>query len=903
MRLLVTPAVTLSLGLIAVAGVNAQEAKSKADLVRTDRLGDPLPDGAVARLGTLRLWQRGNIASIALSPDGKLAATGSSWLHRRTGPGSSSGSAEGRVRIWDVATGKELLTLEAPGLVFGVSFSPDSKRLAAGCGHEVRMWDAATGKLLHRLTGHQKPTAAVGFSRDGKQLFSVASDTSWGLVNNAGDDSEVIWWDAISGKKLRAVKGTPPGPKDDEGLEALAVAPDATVLLKVFRKAAPRPGAMRTLKAFDTANDRLLFQQPLSDQAEVRAMAFSADGKRYARADTVLWIEDAAKGVPVGKLERTGGSVAGLAFSPDGKQLAGSFHYGQVCLWDVAKGKLRDFKVGSAPAYYQPLPPTAVAPVFAADGRLLAAADGGTLRLWDVATAKERAELPGHRAPVFHVQYSRDGRIVITADKQRICRWDAGTGKETGQQSREGLEISGTVRAASRDGTVLLAQAAAGALELRTTAGDKVRVTLPRKDQHVQHAYFSPRGDHVIIVARAGEGAEAVVYATGSGKEIGRVAMAANQDEATKQVLSYYQEDHAPVVSADGKHLAWVGPGGRVYLGDLATGKIVRHLDANRARREKNEAVAPPHLVFSPDGRQLATVPSGGFSGIPGAAVEEDFTITLWDVASGKVRQRLRVRRDDANSALLASAAFSPDGRTLAIGTHDDGRVRLWEVLSGTERRTFAGHQAAVLALAFAPDGKALASSSDDGTALLWDVRGAEPAAAQVKSETLWADLAGEARQADRAIRALLHDPAESVAFLRRQLRPAVGAEPGRVTKLVADLGSDRFVVRERATAELQRLHDLAEPALAEALKNASNLEARRRIERLLEAAQAATPAPARLRQLRALEVLEALGTPESRQVLQALAGGAAASRLTKEAEASLRRLGRRALTSSEKGQ
>jgi hypothetical protein len=76
-----------------------------------DRYGDPLPAGAVARLGTVRLRHPNTIGVIAYSPDGKVlaAADGGSGSHR--GLGWSSSTFEGSLRLWDVATGKELRRL------------------------------------------------------------------------------------------------------------------------------------------------------------------------------------------------------------------------------------------------------------------------------------------------------------------------------------------------------------------------------------------------------------------------------------------------------------------------------------------------------------------------------------------------------------------------------------------------------------------------------------------------------------------------------------------------------------------------------------------------------------------------------------------------------------------------
>src|SRR5205823_1573620 len=118
---------------------------------------DPLPSGAVSRFGTSRFLNFGRVFSVAFSPDGKTLAAGS-W--------------DGTVRLWEVASGKELGQFEkqkAP--VRSVAFSPDGKLLACGGeGAEVVLWDPATAKELRRLVGHKGPITFITFSPDGKLL-------------------------------------------------------------------------------------------------------------------------------------------------------------------------------------------------------------------------------------------------------------------------------------------------------------------------------------------------------------------------------------------------------------------------------------------------------------------------------------------------------------------------------------------------------------------------------------------------------------------------------------------------------------------------------------------------------------------------------------------------------------
>jgi hypothetical protein len=163
--------------------------------------------------------------------------------------------------------------------------------------------------------------------------------------------------------------------------------------------------------------------------------------------------------------------------------------------------------------------------------------------------------------------------------------------------------------------------------------------------------------------------------------------------------------------------------------------------------------------------------------------------------------------------------AFAPDGKTLASASKDQ-TVRLWDRATGRKRHTLRGHEDQVLSIAFAPDGKTLASggSTKDPTVRLWDAVAGLP-------------LATLGRHASfvyyQALAALYSDPERAVAVLQRRLRPAAGPEAKRLARLLADLDSDRFADRDKATRELEKLGRLAEPALRRLLADPPSLEVR----------------------------------------------------------------------------
>jgi hypothetical protein len=284
-------------------------------------------------------------------------------------------------------------------------------------------------------------------------------------------------------------------------------------------------------------------------------------------------------------------------------------------------------------------------------------------------------------------------------------------------------------------------------------------------------------------------------------------------------------------------------------------------------------------LVFSPDGRTLAI----GLEGI----------IHLWDLADHRELHRL------VTGPVFCGWAvdFSPDGRLLALGHR--GAFSLTDVRTGAVLCRVDGHGGAVTCLGFSADGRRLITGSADTTALVWDVpalltkarkQRTEPADRDL--EALWQNLGDpDGSRAERALWALAAAPGRAVSFLRERLRPVPPVEKARLARLVADLGSERFTIRERATRELERLGDVAVPALKRTLEGGGGLELRRRAEQLLHKANGPVTEPERLRPLLAVEALERIGTAEAREILEDLVRGAPGARLTEESRAALRRL------------
>jgi WD40 repeat protein len=327
--------------------------------------------------------------------------------------------------------------------------------------------------------------------------------------------------------------------------------------------------------------------------------------------------------------------------------------------------------------------------------------------------------------------------------------------------------------------------------------------------------------------------------------------------------------------SRDGQKIAAGTAGGNptIALWDVKTGKnLMEFSSTERVDR----------LAFSPDGKMLASASSRTGS-----------TLHLWDATTGRQIRPLE------SAPALYDVAFSPDGKWLAgAGDDNDLKIHIWEINTGLKARTFGGHIAAPLSVAFAPNGRTLASGGADSSILLWDFMGRmrDGRLQSVKwtpreLEKRWIDLASSAGpQAVQALWDLVASPEQAVPLVRQRIKPVEPADAQRVERLIRNLDSEDFQTRIKATEELEKIVDGAEPALRKKLAEKPSLEMKQRINQVLSKLEPSASGE-RLRALRAIQVLEYAGTAAAREHLRMLAKGVVEARLTCEAKAVLERL------------
>ncbi|HEY7152662.1 MAG TPA: sigma-70 family RNA polymerase sigma factor [Gemmataceae bacterium] len=193
-------------------------------------------------------------------------------------------------------------------------------------------------------------------------------------------------------------------------------------------------GADGTVKLWETATGRVKATLPCGGRS-VYSVAFSPDSKTLAsggRDGTVgLWDVATEKERATWKIDQ--GTVS-LAFSPDGKSLAAGYNSGNLDLWDAATGKERIALQGGWPRRTGGggISGLAMSVAFSPNGKLLAAGRyDHTVKLWNVATGKEKSSLNGHTEPVFSVSFAPDGKTLASGSGDGTVRlWDVATGKE-----------------------------------------------------------------------------------------------------------------------------------------------------------------------------------------------------------------------------------------------------------------------------------------------------------------------------------------------------------------------------------------------------------------------------------------------------------------------------------------
>jgi RNA polymerase sigma factor (sigma-70 family) len=648
-----------------------------------DRYGDPLPEGALTRLGTLRWRAPGEVRTLATAPDGKTVVV----------------SFEDGLCLIDAATGKLIRQVDniATSIV-RIAFSPDGARFALGgsalvgnrIANIVQVREVRSGQRLQEFETEELQW--LGWSADGQPLAillkkgavvlrelatekvqrfesddlplpqfglsAVAYTSGAKILAFRGAERVVHVWDAATGQKrctLEAAEGS---------IRGLAISDDGRSLATLSRSNDRKPG---TVQLWDlvTANATHTLAK---DQRILLSVAFAPNGRTLA---TVGWLDVRLWDVATGRESNSAKGVDSfgkdVAFSADSKSLVTMENYSPaIHIWEVRDGVLKQESVGHSNG------PEVLA--FSSDGsRVASGGMEGSIIVWDTSTGVSLVQVP-HRNQVLTSTFTDDGRFLYSRwlnDKLRF--FDAASGLEARSLKLEDPE------------------------------------SRPDAKQSELSLFLS--NDQKTLVGFS------ALEAPTEGHRLNREVLVRGWDAISGALLSRRKRansDFGRAVSPDLKLLAVSQPEGHPRMAKMKGGQgrepiLIEDLVTGRRRLNLPELGGQANpMAFSPDGRLLASNNSGP-TGVT-------HTLRLWELATAREILALP-------TTLNSRIAFSSDMRLLAM-LSSEREILLWDLRAGKELRRIKDLDAHVVSLAVSPDGRRLVTGMSDSTLLVWDVTG-----------------------------------------------------------------------------------------------------------------------------------------------------------------------------------
>ena len=570
--------------------------------------------------------------------------TDGSWI--------ASGGADNSIKIWQVATGRELRALTGhTGSIKSLAISPNGQWLASGSSDRtVKVWNVATGRELYSLPGHTSSIEALAFSPDNRWLASGSADRT------------IKIWDLTNGREIRTL--------NDHTARVIALAFSGN------GKFLASGSADTTVKVWDTVSWQAVHALRKHTK-EITALAFSSDSSWLASADSdgivCLWSSGSDRSRFT--MRHNASRVLAVAFD-SGNSLISTHSDGGIEFWDLTTGEEGRAIPGDATAEQL------VFASFSSDANTLASSTGNrTVNLRKVVSGEIGLTFESHSTGFNAVAFSPDNRWFASAsDDSSIRLWQVATGRELPRLSGH----TGYVRtiAFSQDSHFLASGSRSGEVKIWEIANGRLAFSLPSSPKGINVVAFSPDGKSLAV---AGMQPTVEIWDLESKRGL--------------TLLGHTDEITSVVFSVDGRFVSSGGRDKTVRVWDLKTGGVARTLD--------NLGAEINSLAVSPDGNLLAAanadntvrlwdlatgVPLKTLTGHSGevlkvafnpegsllASSSTDRSVKLWDPKTGSELRALTGAFESVNGV-----AFSKDGRWL-LSASGDGSMMVWNSEMGT---------------------------------------------------------------------------------------------------------------------------------------------------------------------------------------------------------------------------